>query len=216
MMTELPASWVLVVPVKHTSVAKSRLAGIAGGRRVELALAMAADTVAAAAACPLVTKILVVTDDELAAKELSALGAQVVPDTPAAGLNPALAHGAALARRARPESPVAALSCDLPALRPAELATALQAAGAHPTAFVADTAGTGTTLYAAAARAAFAPCFGERSRTAHGAGGAVELELVDVATLRRDVDTEVDLWDAARLGLGVRTARIAAELGADS
>ena len=214
-MSELPAWWVLVVPVKHTSVAKSRLAGIAGPRRAELALAMAADTVAAAATCPLVAMILVVTDDEVAAGELSGLGATVVPDIPAAGLNPALVHGAALARRARPESPVAALSCDLPALRPAQLDTALRAAAAHPNSFLADTAGTGTTLYAAAASADFSPAFGERSRTAHRAGGAVELELVDVATLRRDVDTEVDLWDAARLGLGVRTARIAAELGAD-
>lgn len=214
-MTELPASWALVVPVKHTSIAKSRLAGIAGRRRVELALAMAADTVSAAAACTVVAKVLVVTDDELAATELSALGADVVPDAPAAGLNPALVHGAALARRARPESPVGALSCDLPALRPAELATALRAAAAQRSSFVADAAGTGTTLYAAAAGAAFEPRFGERSRAAHRASGAVELELVDVATLRRDVDTEVDLWDAARLGLGVRTARIAAELGAD-
>lgn len=214
-MTELPASWVLVVPVKHTSVAKSRLAGIAGGRRVELALAMAADTVAAAAACTLVATILVVTDDAVAAKELSGLGAEVVPDAPAAGLNPALRHGAALARRARPGCPVGALSCDLPALRPAELATALRAAAAHPNSFVSDTAGTGTTLYAAAAGAAFEPRFGERSGAVHRAGGAVELDLLDVATLRRDVDTEVDLWDAARLGMGARTARIATELGAD-
>jgi hypothetical protein len=30
--------------------------------------------------------------------------------------------------------------------------------------------------------------------------------------VRRDVDTEVDLWDAARLGLGARTAEIVAAL----
>ncbi len=215
-MTELPASWALVVPVKHTSVAKSRLAGIAGGRRVELALAMAADTVAAAAACTLVATILVVTDDAVAAKELSELGAEVVPDAPAAGLNPALRHGAAHARGTSPESPVGALSCDLPALRTAELTVALRAAADHRSSFVADAAGTGTTLYAATAGAPFDPRFGEGSRAAHRAGGAVELDLLGVATLRQDVDTEVDLWDAARWGLGARTSRIAAELGVDN
>ena len=44
--------WSLVIPVKVLALAKSRLTGLAGPRRAELALAMAADTVAAAVACP--------------------------------------------------------------------------------------------------------------------------------------------------------------------
>jgi 2-phospho-L-lactate guanylyltransferase len=37
--------------------------------------------------------------------------------------------------------------------------------------------------------------------------------MVDgIASVRRDVDTEVDLWDALRLGVGPRTKAIAAEL----
>ena len=51
MAPESPAAlaWSLVIPVKLLAQAKSRLTGLPGERRRELALAMAADTVAAAA-----------------------------------------------------------------------------------------------------------------------------------------------------------------------
>jgi 2-phospho-L-lactate guanylyltransferase len=39
--------------------------------------------------------------------------------------------------------------------------------------------------------------------------GVVELTLDQIPTLRRDVDTEVGLYDARRLGLGPRSAAIA-------
>jgi 2-phospho-L-lactate guanylyltransferase len=58
----------------------------------------------------------------------------------------------------------------------------------------------------------FSPRFGGRSRAAHRAAGAVELMLEGIASVRRDVDTEVDLWDALRLGVGPRTKAVAAEL----
>ena len=44
--------WSLVVPVKVLARAKTRLATLAGPDRPALALAMAADTVAAALRCP--------------------------------------------------------------------------------------------------------------------------------------------------------------------
>ncbi|HSK25790.1 MAG TPA: 2-phospho-L-lactate guanylyltransferase, partial [Jiangellales bacterium] len=150
--------------------------------------------------------------DPQAATQLAALGALVVADDPGAGLNPALRHGAAVAARRRPGAPVAALSADLPALRPAELDTALRAAREQPASFVGDVAGTGTTLYAVLDAASFAPEFGVRSRAAHRIAGVVELDLADVPSLRRDVDTPVDLWDALRLGTGPRTASVAARL----
>ena len=43
-------SWSLVVPVKVLAQAKSRLSGLAGQLRADLALAMAGDTIAAAMA----------------------------------------------------------------------------------------------------------------------------------------------------------------------
>ena len=84
-VTEMPLTWSVVIPVKVLARAKSRLAGLAGPARSELALAMAADTVRAAAACPVVATVVVVTDDPAAASALGALGAWVVADEPDAG-----------------------------------------------------------------------------------------------------------------------------------
>ena len=207
-----PLSWSLVIPVKELARAKSRLSGLAGPRRAELALAMAADTVAAAVACPVIAAVIVVTDDDVAGAALGSLGAVIVPDQPAAGLNPALVFGAAYAAARWPGRGRAALAADLPALDPAEIGRALAAASGWPEAFVPDAAGSGTTLYTAGPAAEFCPRFGPGSRDRHRAGGAMELDLVDVPGLRRDVDTPADLRSAAGLRLGPRTSVLAAEL----
>jgi 2-phospho-L-lactate guanylyltransferase len=210
-----PVSWSLVIPVKVLALAKSRLAGLAGvtgEQRAELALAMAADTVAAAVACPRVAAVIVVTDDVVVGAELDHLGAVVIGDEPARGLNAALVFGAEYADSRWPGRGRAALAADLPALRPGELAMALAAASALAQAFVPDAEGTGTTLYTAAAGTAFRPRFGPRSRDQHLATGAVELNLPDIGGLRRDVDTPADLRLAADIGLGPRSAAVAAQL----
>jgi 2-phospho-L-lactate/phosphoenolpyruvate guanylyltransferase len=209
---DTPLSWSIVIPVKVLARAKSRLTALAGPRRPELALAMAADTVAAAVACGAAATVIVITGDAAAAAELSGLGALVLPDEPDAGLNPALEFGAAYAAARWPDRGRAALAADLPALLPDELAAALAAAAGLPEAFLADAAGTGTTLYTAGPRAAFRPRFGPGSRDRHRLGGAVQLDLSSVSGLRRDVDTPADLRQAARIGLGVRTAAVAAQL----
>ena len=212
-MLDTSLSWSLVIPVKVLALAKSRITGLAGPRRAELALAMAADTVAAAAACAAVDSVIVVTDDNAAAAELSGLGALVLPDEPGEGINPALAFGAAYADERWPGRGRAGMAADLPALGTAELGRALTAAAAAPQAFVPDAAGTGTTLYAAGPDAAFCPRFGAGSYAAHLSAGAVELTLPGIDGLRRDVDTLADLRDAARIGLGPRTAAAAGALG---
>jgi 2-phospho-L-lactate/phosphoenolpyruvate guanylyltransferase len=204
-----PALWSVVVPVKRPELAKTRLRTLAGPYRAELARAIAADTVAAATRAREVGEVVAVTDDAVTTEELRALGAVVAADDPGDGLNPALRHGAAVALARRPGAPVATLSADLPALRPDELDVALRAARHHPVSFVADVAGTGTTLYAAVDALRFRPEFGPRSRAAHRAAGAAELDLPGVPSVRRDVDTPVDLWDAIRMGTGPRTARVA-------
>jgi 2-phospho-L-lactate guanylyltransferase len=200
------------VPVKRLAVAKSRLQPYGEAARRELALAFAADVVQAALGCRLVAQVLVVTDDLDASATLAALGARVVPDDPDAGLNPALAHGAELLRAGHPDSDVVTVSSDLPALRPEELEAVLAAVPAGGRAFVADAAGTGTTLLAAAAPAPLGPSYGPGSRARHLASGAVE--LAGTAGLRRDVDTPADLRDALALGVGARTAAVAAGLPA--
>jgi 2-phospho-L-lactate/phosphoenolpyruvate guanylyltransferase len=205
-------AWSVLIPVKVLAEAKSRLASLAGPRRAELALALASDTVTAVLASDAVARVIVITDDQDAAVALTALGALVVPDEPRAGLNPALRHGARYAAARWPGDGMAALSADLPALRPEQIGQALRAAAGWPTAFVADAAGDGTTLYAARAGAAFRPAFGLASRARHAAGGAAELGLDGIGGLRRDVDTPSDLRGAVALGLGPHSAPLAAEL----
>ncbi len=205
--------WTLVIPLKPLTRAKSRLADTADdGVRPGLALAFAQDTVAAAVACPAVSDVAVVTDDELAGRELAALGARIVPDTPGSGLNAALAHGAAVVRAIRPDAAVAALNADLPALRPAELSRVLTAASQFPRAFLADAAALGTTLLTAAGDRELRPAFGVDSRSRHRASGAVELALTGVDSVRQDVDTAADLRAALTLGVGRHTAAASAGL----
>ncbi|MFI1803831.1 2-phospho-L-lactate guanylyltransferase [Streptomyces californicus] len=209
--TDPAGGWSLVVPLKPLARAKSRLGRAAGeDARPRLALAFAQDTVAAALDCTRVRDVVVVTDDPVAAAALAELGARIVPDAPGAGLNAALAHGARSARALRPAAPVAALNADLPALRTGELARVLEFASAFPSAFLRDAAGIGTTFLSAAAGAEFRPAFGGPSGSRHLASGVVEIPLSGVDSVRRDVDTGEDLRAALALGVGPRTARIAA------
>jgi 2-phospho-L-lactate guanylyltransferase len=198
--------WSLVVPLKPLAEAKSRLAEAVGPVRPGLALAFAQDTVAAALACEAVRNVTVVTDDPLAGATLTALGAKILADSPAAGLNAALRHGADAVRERHPGAAVAALNADLPALRPAELAAVLCAAARRPgRGFLADAAGIGTTLLTATAGIPLAPAFGGPSRARHRASGAHEIALAGVDSVRRDVDTGEDLAAALALGVGPHT-----------
>jgi 2-phospho-L-lactate guanylyltransferase len=201
-----PFTWSVVIPVKVLTQAKSRLARLGGERRAGLAMAMAMDTVTAVLACPAAAHVIVITDDQVVGQALKALGAEVIPDPPGGGLNPALRHGAGYARERWPRHGVAALFADLPAVRPDEITKALSNAKRWPTAFVADAAGDGTTLYTARPGAGFRPAFGVASRARHAASGAIELELDGIDGLRRDVDTPEDLQQAAAIGLGPHTA----------
>ncbi|MFI6499127.1 2-phospho-L-lactate guanylyltransferase [Nonomuraea typhae] len=203
--------WSLVIPVKTLVAAKTRLAAATGPHRTRLAVAVACDTVSAALSCPLVARVVVVTADPAAAGPLAALGADVVHD-PDRGLNTALRTGAAHAVRLAPDAPVGALQADLPALRPAELAAVLAAAAEHDQAFVPDALDVGTTFYGVRPGVPFTPRFGGESRAKHLAGGAKELDLPGIDSVRRDVDTPGDLRAAVALGLGRHTAAVVADL----
>ncbi|MEU0127401.1 MULTISPECIES: 2-phospho-L-lactate guanylyltransferase [unclassified Streptomyces] len=209
--TDPPGPWFLVVPLKPLARAKSRLGPTVGGDlRPRLALAFAQDTVAAALSCPAVRGVVVVTDDPVAGAALAALGARTVADTPGAGLNAALEHGARSVRGLRGGAAVAALNADLPALRPEELARVLDFAGAFPRAFVSDAQGIGTTFLSAAPGVELRPAFGGPSRARHLASGAVEVAPAGLDSVRRDVDTGEDLRAALALGVGRFTAGLTA------
>jgi 2-phospho-L-lactate guanylyltransferase len=200
--------WSLVIPVKRLTVAKSRIE-LPPHDRADLAIAMASDTVAAAASCALVAQIIVVTDDPRAAAALAGTAVVVVPDEPDAGLNPALRHGAAAAGDGR----VAAVSADLPALTARALEAVLAAAESHPRCVVADQAGTGTTVLTAWSAAELVPRFGVTSFRSHRDEGAVDLTPVAPASVRRDVDTLAELREAVRLGVGAATKALVERLG---
>ncbi|WP_433787131.1 2-phospho-L-lactate guanylyltransferase [Actinomycetospora sp. CA-101289] len=208
----------LVVPVKELRRAKSRLAPAVAGLPGDdadrehahraLALALARDTLRAARAAGLAGRLVVVTAEP--AERLAGAGApwETVRD-PGGGLNAAIRAGAAHLRRAGARRAVAALQADLPALRPDELDDALSRAAAAfadgaPAAFVADHAGTGTTLLVTAPGRSPRPRFGPGSAGAHALAGAVALDG-DWPGLRGDVDTVDDLARARALGVGPET-----------
>ncbi|GAB3664232.1 2-phospho-L-lactate guanylyltransferase [Nocardioides korecus] len=197
-------TYALLVPVKSLARAKTRLEP--GHRREPLMRAFALDALQAAAGCPLVARVYVVTDE-------SGLDEHAVrlPDEGEGDLNRALLRAARRVRDLDPTTGVAAMCADLPALVTADLTAAL---GELPATeddaarrrYVADAAGTGTTLLAAPPGVDLAPCFGPGSADLHLASGAWPV-AAPVPTLRADVDTGADL-DAARvLGLGRHTRR---------
>ena len=205
------ARYAVLVPVKRPAVAKSRLGGLGDPARIDLAHAFAADTVAAVLACPLVARVLVVTDDHLLARQLSDLGADVIPDG-ASDLNGTLVQAAAEMHRRDPHLGLVALCADLPALRSTELTIALEAADPASMSFVADEKRTGTTAVVAPTLELFRPSFGPGSRRQHLQRGAFEVDGIDVPGLRRDVDDPDDLAAAIELGVGPRTAMVTTAL----
>jgi 2-phospho-L-lactate guanylyltransferase len=204
--------WVVVVPVKPAARGKSRLAEVVpDDERAELVRAMALDTVAAARAAAGVVGVVVVTADEPLRSALAhGNGAPLVlVDEPRPGpdaLNAALRAGAERARGIRPGAGVVALLGDLPALRPDDLAAALDAAATQRSAFVADAAGTGTTLLAVRPGEPLAPRFGAGSARAHRDAGHVALPVPAGSSLRQDVDVPDDLREVERRGAGPATA----------
>jgi 2-phospho-L-lactate/phosphoenolpyruvate guanylyltransferase len=202
----IPSRCSIIIPVKPIGIGKSRLRASIGVAD-DLVSAIALDTISAALAAAV--NVLVVTDDPIVAEAAIALGALVRPDAPDAGLNAAIAHGDSLLPAALTR---AALTADLPALRPADLAAAIAAFAERPAGrrgYVADHLGTGTTMLIAPPGVPLDPHFGGASAAAHAASGALAL-IGAWPSLRLDVDTRPDL-DAARvLGLGPRTAAVMA------
>jgi 2-phospho-L-lactate guanylyltransferase len=203
--------WAVIIPVKPTAVGKSRLE-LPTVDRVTLARAIALDTIAAAAACPAVDQVYVVTDDgALVALAFDIPRLRFVAEDDGAGrprgIDTAVAIGADAAGVRMPR---AALLGDLPALRPEDLDAVLNAAGALDQTVVPDAEGTGTTLVTARSGIPLLTSFGAQSFARHVELGCVPLEIADASSLRHDVDTAAQLEVAAGLGLGPRTAALLA------
>ncbi|HET7326965.1 MAG TPA: 2-phospho-L-lactate guanylyltransferase [Nocardioidaceae bacterium] len=204
-----PRPWVVVLPIKDSATAKSRLTAVAGDERLALARAFVTDCLAAVLRSDAVTAVLAVTDDPVAAELLDRAGCGIVSDGPRDGLNRAAEHGAAVARARWPGCWIAVLPSDLPALRPADVDQALAVAGRHARAFVPDAAGVGTNLLTAAPGVPLEPRFEGLSCAAHAASGAICLDVV-APGLRHDVDDGRSLHDARVLGVGPATRAVLA------
>ena len=200
----MTAGWIVVVPVKGTIDAKSRLGdGFSATERSSLGLAFAHDTVAAAVASARVARVYVVTDAEIDWPETVV----VVPEDERNGLNAAIERGIHAAERSQglPQQAggIAVLLGDLPALRSEDLDAALASAEEIDRGFVPDAEGTGTTMLTARAGLPMQPRFGAGSAAAHAALGHVRLDAG--TSLRRDVDVPAALEEAMMLGVGERT-----------
>jgi 2-phospho-L-lactate/phosphoenolpyruvate guanylyltransferase len=207
-----PPLWTVLIPVKQTAIAKSRLTGIASSVRQELALAFACDVVEAGLRCSRVGEVVVVTNDGPAGTRLATLGARILPDVPDAGLNAALTFAAGSVRSRSPAAHLAVMSADLPAARPVDIEAALAAAPAARW-FVTDLAGDGTTMLGAPPPLDLAPAFGAGSAEAHRASGAADIGAPALLRLSLDVDTAADLRAAVDLGVGAATAAALSDAG---
>ena len=192
--------WHVVIPVKDTTQGKSRLVPAVGADRALVSRAIADDSIAAAVAAVGADRVVIVTSDRGVRASWRGHGVVLVDD-PGLGLNAAVRAGLA---GAAPGGMRAALLGDVPALRPHDLAAALEAALAAGDSFVPDATGDGTVLRCGRD---FVPRFGPDSAARHEADGAVRLEL-DLPHLRTDVDDATSLAAAYRLGLGPRTSAL--------
>ncbi len=157
--------------------------------------------------------VLAVTDDHLLAAGLRELGAEVIPDGTVDDLNDTLVQAAAELARHDPELRPVALCADLPALRPAELDSALRAAlpttgwPSSPT----PTRGVRRCSRPTGSQASDRPS-ARAPAPSTSPTGAKEIDLAGIDSVRRDVDTPDDLAAALRLGIGPRTSRLTADL----
>ena len=226
-----PVPWSVVLPVKSIDQGKSRLLAQESTRRLLIA-AFLADVLAALDSAHQVGEVIVVGNDPVLLDLAVTAGARAITEGESRGLNQAAAIGISAASQA---APVAVMVADLPCLTGSAIDHVLHQASALPNSFVCDAAGTGTTMLMAQDPRTCRPQFGHRSRARHAASGNVELaapsggaapsgELVSpdgiqvraqeaFCRARRDVDTQVDLWDAVRIGVGSATRAVLPSIG---
>jgi 2-phospho-L-lactate guanylyltransferase len=207
---DLRRTWALV-PLRGLENAKTRLgAELDAEERLELVVAMARRTLAAARDAQRIAGTVLVTADPAAAELGASLGAHpVVQRLP--GLNAALREARATAVRAGATA-ILVLPIDLPGVTPDELDLLLRTAAVGATTdrplvlAVPDRHGSGTNALLVSPPAAIEPAFGEGSFSAHRlaaeAAGANFIELGGRLTL--DVDTAADLLAAELAAPGAR------------
>lgn len=206
-----------LVPVKRLGAAKSRLRGALGERADELTLAMLADLLAALAASPPLTRVVVVTPDEAVARVARASGADArVADD--AGLNEGLA--AATQALAAPGEAVLVVLGDVAGATPTEITAlfeALAQLGGRGVVLAPSRDG-GTAALLRAPHELMGTRFGARSAAAHRAlarEAGAPFRALDLPALAIDLDRPEDLSALLASGAAAapRTRALLARLG---
>lgn len=209
-------SWTVVVPQKDLRQAKSRMSLTEDDRRA-VVVAMFEDTLEAITACALVDRVIVVCDTGEDALLLQRPGLTMHVVLGGAGLNDSIETGADIARELDPDTGLAVLPADLPGIRAEDLDRALILAAGHDRAFIADAAGSGTTLLTAAPGVELRPAYGASSRARHTLIGCVEIGRGnDLESLRDDVDDVEALRRVIASDRAGRTRRAIATLRGDT
>ncbi len=207
-----------VVPVKPFAAAKRRLApALPPALRARLARAMLGDVLGALAEVRGLAGVAVVTADGEAAALAQALGAHVIAEPQARGLNAALRQAAA-ERAARGAAGVLVVPGDIPAVTPADIARLLAAhAGAPAVSLVPAHDGEGTCALLVSPptllRFAFGPLSFARHCAATARAGIVPRlhAVAELPGIAFDVDLPADLARLAGLPATHRTRRLLAE-----
>ncbi len=186
------------MPAKGVRDSKTRLG------RHDLTVAFLTDVLLALRNNSSVTKVIVVTPDPVIEQLAKSLQCEVLTEVRSRGLSAAIQDGLDVVN-GRNQDNVLVLLGDLPCLTADHIDSFIALGSEWKTAFLTDSEGTGTTMWLRTSKSADPPQFGARSRAKHRESGAHEISGDSFAGARRDVDTEVNLWDAIRIGVGSAT-----------
>lgn len=199
-------TWTAIIPIRSFTEGKTRLS-TPQATTSSLIQAFADDVIHACSTCSEISRTVVVSPDPQVLALAQERGCEVFEEHGATGINEAIAS----ARRII-DGPVIAILGDTPCITGEILTMVLQEARDHGTSFVADASGVGSTMWCVQPTSSATSHFGHHSRAEHRAHGAAELGArnpsPEWARARRDVDTDIDLWDAIRLGLGPATSAL--------
>lgn len=210
--------WTIIIPMKPLADGKTRLRGARGSEVTpnasQLAQAFLRDVIEAAQGAAKTSRVVVTSADPAIARVTREGRAQFLPE-PAnprtsgpgkPGLNEAITAALASVTQAYGAHPVAVVTGDLATLRSSSLDLILEAVETlGRSGFVADVAGSGTTILALLPSPVPTPRFGPNSAQAHRAEGVCEVSHAAGDDARLDIDTPDDLRAAIRLGVGLHT-----------
>ena len=199
-------SWTAIVPIRSFTAGKTRL-DTPGIATAALIRAFASDVLDACTGCSRIGEVVVVSPDPSVLEFARDRGVRELRETDAGGINEAIEYA-----RGHVTGSIVAILGDTPCLTADGLTSVLDEAARFPISFVPDASGVGTTIWCSHQGSRGGPHFGHHSRAEHRASGAVEICTDNAspqwARARRDVDTDVDLWDARRLGVGPATSAL--------